>query len=222
MFYIAFLVLNSVEAYLVRNLKIIPKNTLLRKLSYTKHMRKYFSSLSKRRFIANYIGGLGYYGWYFAIFVLISQIALQASQFVVVSSQPIYDTPVSHGGVTQTATGDDVNLLFNIISAFLIILACCAVLLAPYYVAWLSRGLPRIVLAHTSTQTTLRSLHFVKQISCVALVCVATLVLFAPYTSALVNILYLTILAAVVFSALCFWVQYKIVTLWHIAERHVF
>lgn len=185
-------------------------------------MRNYWSLLPKRRIVANYIGGLGYYGWYFAVFLLAAQVAVQAAQFLVAPSQPIYDTPVPSGTPAEVATAGGAGIFVDFASLVLIALAFFAVLATPYYIAWLSRGLPRTIVSHTSKPLTLQTLHAVKQIACIVVIVTGTLLLFAPYQSGLVNALYMTILVVLAFSMLCFWVQQKIVTLWHIPERHVY
>lgn len=206
----------------MRNYVIIPKNTYFGKLRYTVAMRKYLQSPIVRRTTMNYLGGLGYYGWFFALLLIVTQLGVQASQYFVSSnSQPVRDTPSSVAAPQATGVAE-VGLAWNAAAIMLMLVATVGALLMPYYIGWLSRKLPRWVIAQTSHPLSRRTIHRVKQIACMIVVVMSTLLLFAPYESGLTSALYVTTLAALVVSMGIFWLQHKTATLWRIPERDVF
>lgn len=201
---------------------IIPKNAPSGKLRYTGGMHKPVRSEKARRIAANYIGGLGYYGWFFALVLLFAQLGVQAAQyFVVPATQPVRDVPMSVAK-PQMPGAEKAGVIMNAAAVSLVLVAVVGVLVMPYYVGWLSRHLPRWVVAQTNHHKSSRALHMTKQTGCLVLAVVSTLLLFAPYESGLTNALYVTALGSLFAAAALFWLQYKTVTLWQIPERDVF
>lgn len=170
----------------------------------------------------NYLGGLGYYGWFFALLLIVAQLGVQASQyFVSTTSQPVQDIP-SSVATPQPTDAIDAGLAWNASAIMLMLVAVIGALAMPYYIGWLSRKLPRWVIGQTSYPLSGQTIHRVKQIACMVMAMMSTLLLFAPYESGLTNALYVTTLAALVTSMGLFWLQHKTATLWRIPERDVF
>lgn len=185
-------------------------------------MRHYLRSLPKRRLVVNYIGGLGYYGWLIAWLLVVAQLGVQAAQFLLPpSSSQVQDVPMT-SDAPQASSLPEVGVVWNLAAVLLIGVAIICVLVMPYYVGWLTKKLPRWVVKQTDYSLSLHVLYCVKLIGCGVTILISTALLFAPYESGLTNALYVTTLAILFASLVCFWLQYKIATLWHIPERDVF
>lgn len=185
-------------------------------------MKRAWQRIPKRRILVNYIGGLGYYCWYFAVLLILLQLTLQAMRYLVVSSPPMYDQPMLSTSSSDVMGVGEMSVLSTVLSVLFIGLACVMVLTMPYYVGWLSRRVPRWVISQTNNNVTVASLHNTRQIACIVTILVATALLFAPREDSLVNALYLTILVTLLGAMSCFWLQQKIATRWQIPERHLF
>lgn len=182
-------------------------------------MRRFTKAQERAVVLANYIGGVGYYLWHISWIVVSMYVLLEASQYVIVGSGPIYQTPAM---TSAAATAESISMSSIIASALVILLVAICVFVLPYYVGWLSRNIPAWLLAQTTWTTTLTHVLRVKQILCIVLVCVAVLLLFSPDKSGGENIAFIVSLGVTLLSSLFFVAQHAIAAHWDIPVHRVF
>lgn len=182
-------------------------------------MRRFTSAQERAVVAANYIGGLGYYLWHISWIVTCVYVLLEASRYVVVGTGPIYQTPSS---TAAHSVADPLAASSYLASLLAVVLVAVCVFGLPYYVGWLSRGLPRWVLAQTSWELSISKVLRIKQLLCLVLAVIAVLLLFSPDRSGGENIASIVVMGSTILASVLFLAQHAIAAHWDIPERRVF
>lgn len=202
---------------------IITKYRDLRKTLYTVSM-----SIMKlppvKHVIANYCGGLGYYAFHFAWILLAFTTLTRIMQYVIPQNQPVLQTPAQTTAAAVTTSGGDglPTVVVIAISAFLLVATLVLLILLPYWIGYLSRGLSRWLLRQTSWGVSLRGIQITKQLLSLLAFVVSVMVLFQPAMDTIANLPFFLVTAACVVASLAFALQHILVTLWNIPERRVY
>lgn len=184
-----------------------------------RHIRIQWKLLS-----CNYLGGLGYYALYCGWAVACYSILNQALRYIVLSSEPVINTPPSTtSAVVHPETLSSVMsvVLFVCTSILYVTLLICVVSI-PYLIGYASRQLPRWCLSHTSWPITRLHVLRVKLAAASVLLVSSVVILYTPEAPAQYNLGFFFASSATIVSAVCVWLQYIAATLWHIPERRMF
>lgn len=177
---------------------------------------------SARVMIVNFIGGMGYYGLHFAWVLTLFLLSFSVLQYVVLNGEAVMYNATPVTGPIVGSTGATAEWLGVVVSAVSFVVVAVFLTLLPYWLGYVSRGIPRWILRQTIWKPTLQSVHLTKQ-ACVAIVFFASLIsLYSPQSAPLTNVPFLITLGACAISSLSFVVQYKIAAFMKLHERSVY
>lgn len=175
-----------------------------------------------RVMIVNFIGGIGYYGLHFAWVLTLFLLSFSVLQYVVLNGEAVMYNAAPVSGPIVGSTGVAAEWLGVVVSVVSFAVVAIFLTLLPYWLGYVSRGIPRWILQQTAWKPTLRSVHLTKQ-ACVAIVFFAALIsLYSPQSAPLTNVPFLITLGACAISSLSFAVQYKIAAFMKLHERSVY
>lgn len=185
-------------------------------------MSRMYKLLPARVMFVNYIGGIGYYCLHFAWILTLFLLSFSVLQYVVLNGEFVMYNTGPAGGQIVAPNGTSTHLLGLLVSAASFLAVVIFLTLLPYWLGYISRGIPRWILKQTSWKPTLQHLHLTKQ-ACVAVVFFAALIsLYSPQSAPLTNVPFLITLGACVISSLSFVVQYKMAAFMKLHERSVY
>ena len=187
-------------------------------------MSKIHTYFPTRTVIVNYIGGLGYYMFHLAWLLTVFLVLMKLMQYIVLEgARPVHDAPLTGLAANQPDDQSQIGWFIALaIGWFLSILLVILLVLLPYLIAYLSRRIPRVLLRHTSLDTSRRSIYLEKLLLVSAVFVGSTLLLYTPSSTYHSNTGFFITVGASIFALLFFSIQYKLTTLWHIPERSVY
>lgn len=176
---------------------------------------------ARRVLLVNYIGGVGYYAFHFAWTLSVFLASLSVMQYIVFGGQPVLYVP---GPVTDSSTAvvPAPEWLGVIAGALAGVVLLVFLTLLPYWLGYVSKGVPRWVLRQTSWKCTLSSLHAVKQVGVLIVFAAALVAFYVPKADYSTNIPFLIVLSACLVSSCAFALQYKIAAFMKLHERSVY
>ena len=176
---------------------------------------------SVKQVVANYCGGIGYYAFHFAWVLLVFTTLVRMMQFVILQDQPVLHSPAQTTAAASYESTIPIVVSFTA-TALLLVATAAFVLLLPYWLGYVSKGIPRWLLRQTSWSVTTQTIHVTKQLLVGSVFVAAIFAAYQPAMDAAANVTFFVVTGACLTAALAFALQHTLITLWKIPERRIY
>lgn len=147
---------------------------------------------------------------------------MRIMQYVILQNQPVLHTPAQTTAAVASGGEGLPAVLVVAISGLLLVAICVFLILLPYWIGYISRGLSRWLLRQTSWGLTLRTIQVTKQLLVLLVFASSVLALFQPAMNTMANLPFFLVGGTCIIASLAFALQHILATLWNIPERRVY